>query len=171
MTSIATRSAIIHWRSMLGNPEPVTPDLAFVVDGRVVTWGEVHENRRKRQAERLRRIREAYWPDRAYRLTVAYFDMPLMGGWQAMINDLHGRHSLHSAWIDRDRRYLVSQLMALFPLILPFGGESEQWDRWKPTFAQQFKRRTQDGEPVGVAYLWWDGRTAPRIARARPQGH
>lgn len=51
MTTIITRSALVFWGR---NP---APDVAYVVDGRIITWGEVMDTRRKNQRERLRRKR------------------------------------------------------------------------------------------------------------------
>ena len=135
----------------------------MLVDGKPVTWAEVLENRRIWQRERLRRKREWCVNEvRAYRISVAYFDQDLMGGWQAMIEDWRGRG--YSIWIDRDARRLEPHLMRLFPLILPVGSEHDQWQAWKPAFARQFERRRHDRQPQGVAYFWWDGRDSLRSA-------
>ena len=73
--------------------------------------------------------------------------MTLMGGWQAFIDGLD-----YHVWIDRDRKWSKANLMRLFPVTL-FG-----WEEWKAAFAETYKRRKQDGRPVGVAYLWQRGR-------------
>jgi hypothetical protein len=67
-------------------------------------------------------------------------------------------------WIDRDRRWMIANLMQAFPLASAglAGTECEQWRQWKVAFAWSFERRWQDRWPVGVAYLWWNGRDAPR---------
>lgn len=149
MACLVERSALVAWGR---NP---APDLAYVVgDGRSyrkVTWDEVIEERRKKQSARLRLIREVpEW--RACRVQVAYFDQDLMGGWQAFLTDWRGRGG--DTWIDRDGRWAVGQLMNIFPLVLTLGTEREQWEQWKVAFAGQYARRRQDGEPVGVAYVW-----------------
>jgi len=156
MTSIIMRSALLAW----GKTPP--PELASIVDGRVVTWAEVMERRRKWQRELLQRKREGAPAWRAYRLSVLYFDMDLMGGWQSFIEDFRGRG--WSTWIDRDSRQLKPVLMDLFPLILSGGNK---WEIWKQSFAEQFMRRLHDGRPSGVCNLWWNGRDKPRIAAER----
>lgn len=103
--------------------------------------------RRERQDEILRRKRYTE-PWRAWKLEVAYYDQPLMGGWQAMLIT-YG--TIEREWIDRDRKYYCEEVMRLFPLTL-FG-----WEDWKPEFARRFKRRKQDHRPVGVATIWKRG--------------
>jgi hypothetical protein len=155
MTSIITRSALVFWGR---NP---APDVASVVDGQIITWGEVMDTRRKNQRERLRRKRHVdEW--RAHKLWVAYFGQDLMGGWHAFVEDIRGRD--HRVWIDRDCRHLMPYLMKLFPLVLGLGSERDQWEMWKPEFAASFKRRRQHRQPLGVTALWWDRRHSPRLA-------
>jgi hypothetical protein len=167
MNSIFTRSAVEYWS---GRPAP--PDLAYVeIDHRgkrVITWAQVHAARRERQARRLAMIRDSH-PERAYRICVSYFDQDLMGGWQCMMDDWRGRD--YDVWIDRDRQWFKAKLMKCFPVVLPLGSEYEQWREWKEAFAVQYERRRQDGEPVGVAYIFWDGRGDPRSATCKHVQH
>jgi len=159
MTSIITRSALMTW----GKTVP-PPELAYVVDGQMVTWAQVMARRRQHQAELLRQKRHAI-SQRAYVLRVAYFDQSLMGGWQAMMDDWRGRH--HGIWIDRDCTRLRAPLMRCFPLLLAVGSEDEQWRCWKPEFARCFRRRDQDRQPLGVGFVWWNGRDLPRQIKRR----
>lgn len=124
---------------------------------------EALRERREWQARRLEEKRRVdRW--RAYRLWVAYFDQPLMGGWQAFIGDFRGRRGEH--WIDRDRSWLKPLLMRAYPLLLPFGrDERERFGDWKEAFARAYRRGSQDGRPRGCAYLWWNGRDEPRPIR------
>ena len=121
------------------------------------------ENRRKRQAARLELIRRTV-PRRAYRFSVRYFDMPLMGGWQSALDDWRGQP--YGIWPDRDLRWFRPMIMAAIPLgLLPLGSENDQWAAWKVEFANRFKRRMRDGHPMGVAYIWWrGGHDAPELA-------
>jgi hypothetical protein len=159
MTSIMTRSAVEFYS---GKAAP--PDLAFIEfdtrgDRHIITWAQVHAARRERQARRLAMIRDAHL-ERAYRINVSYYDQWIMGGWQVMMDDWRGRD--YAVWIDRDRQCFKAKLMKCFPLVLPLGSEESQWREWKEAFANQYQRRRQDGQPVGVAYLWWDGRGQPK---------
>ena len=161
MTASISRSALIFYGF---NPAPSVAGMHIDERGqrRLIYWTDVMAERRKRQAERLRRKREDFVKHiHAYRLLVAYYDQDLMGGWQAMIEDWRGRD--FDVWIDRDRKWLRPMLMEVFPVVLPIGCEEKRWEMWKPAFAQQFRRRMQDGEPVGVAYVLWDrsGMPAP----------
>jgi hypothetical protein len=164
VSSIITRKALIAWSTIFGNPVKPVPELAYIVTDyrgrRIVTWSDVLDARRKRQQERLRLVR--YTPEwRAYRVWVAYFDMPLMGGWQAFI-DRGARQC--GGWIDRDRSWLKPVLMRMFPLLLPLGTAGEQWEHWKITFAGRFERRRQDRRPVGVTYVWWNEHEEPQFS-------
>ncbi len=155
MSAIIMRSALVFWGQ---NPPP---ELHHIVDDgrtrRIVTWADVMAARREKQRKRLDMIRRVEEP-RAHRLMVAYFDQDLMGGWHAFIEGIQGRNE-YGTWINRDRSWLIPQLLREFPLVLPFGTEREQWQMWMPAFAQQFKRRTQHGHPVGVQLVWWDNRS------------
>lgn len=159
------RKALVHWGHNPG------PDVAFVHGDRpgeriTTTWAQVMEARRKRQAQRLELIRRSQ-PWQAYRVWVAYYDMTLMGGWQAFIENHRTMH-YYGGWIDRDRRWLKPLLMQTFPLILPLGSEAEQWALWKTAFARQYQRGTHDGRPRGSAFVWWNGRQdPPRTVSAR----
>jgi hypothetical protein len=115
-----------------------------------ITWADVM----KRRCERQRRKRQSpLW--RPWKLWVAYFDQPLMGGWHTFLEDWRGRDS--RVWIDRDRRHIRKSLMGLFPLILPLEDEDSDWRRWQVEFARTYQRRTQHGRPLGVAHVRWDG--------------
>lgn len=165
MTAIITRGWLETWGQ---NP---APDLAYIISDplqgrRVVTWGEVMEDRRKRQGKTLDWKRRPPREVHAYKLWVAYFDQDLMGGWQAFIDGYRG--DWQHAWIDRDRQWLRATLMQAFPLLLPFGEEWRRWEAWKPEFARVYQRRRQDRRPLGVAYVWWDGRYELRPAAPPP---
>lgn len=159
MMSIITRK---FFESMGQNPPK---ELAYVVSDfrgrRMVTWAEVIETRRRNQVECLERKREwGQYPWRAHRLSVAYFNQTFFGGWHAFLEDYRGTD--HRIWIEKEGESLFKPLMEIFPLILPLGSEHEQWEQWKVSFAEQFERRRQDGRPLGVAYIWWNGRDLPR---------
>lgn len=55
-------------------------------------------------------------------------------------------------WVNRDMPYNVERLMELFPMGTLFRTNFHEWMPW---FAAKYKRRRQDGKPVGVAFLWW----------------
>jgi hypothetical protein len=147
--TIITRSALVAWGF---NPDP---DVAYVERDhhgeRVVKVAEVRAARLERQRLTLDRKREVR-PWRAVKLWVAYFDQTLMGGWHAFLENRDGR-----VWIDRDRKHIRERVMELLPVGLPFGDPGRRWEDWKPAFARQFRRRSQDRKPVGVAYLWQRG--------------
>lgn len=167
MTTIITRSALVF------HGHDPAPDVASIVvdhEGRhVVTWSDVMAARRERQAAILqakRAVREV----RAHRVWVAYFDQPLMGGWQAFVEDFRGRYGVWRNWIDRDRRGLIPHLMRLFPLVLRLGRDEREWfDDWKAAFAAEYRAGSHDGRPRGCAFVWWDGRDDLRFA-GRPAG-
>lgn len=155
MTTIITRSALIAW-----GHRPAS-NVASIVDGRVVTWQEVIANRRDWQRKRLQEIHSSgviTW--RPCKLWVAYFDQRLMGGWHAFLEDRTWR-----TWVDRDARSMKSRIMELFPLILPFDDEYEQWHAWKVAFAKAYRKRMQCKKAVGVRYVWQSDRGELRHSR------
>jgi hypothetical protein len=148
LTTIITRKALAHWVG-----QTPAPDVAYVVaedhgSRTVFTWADVHAARRERQRLILYRKREAKsW--RAVRLSVAYFDQDLMGGWQAFLD---GIDRWDHVWIDRDGKSFKEPIMGMFRL-----GLFAEWNDWKIAFAERFERRRQDGKPVGVSFLWKRG--------------
>lgn len=114
---------------------------------RTVTWDEVHDERRKRQAERLRRKREGGVVRRkAIRISVRYFDIEFYRGWHTYIDGIG-----FSIWLrgrEGDER-----LMELFPQpqVLLFGS---RWQDWMVWFASAYQRGTFDSHPRGVIYCW-----------------
>jgi hypothetical protein len=154
------RKAMEFWGK---NPAPNVAAMVSDYPGhyRLITWGDVMENRRKRQAEQLLRIRALESARQEfYRVWVAYFDQSLMGGWQAFI-DSRRTFNHYGNWIDRDRRWLKPMLMEAFPLLLPLGSEHERWEAWKPEFAAQYSRGQQDGRPRGCCFVRWNGKDVP----------
>jgi hypothetical protein len=145
-------TTIIHRSAM---PSRFPPNVAMMIDGQPVTWAQVLEHRREVQDLILRRKREPTWPPYIpWRLSVAYFDQRLMGGWQAFIDNRHER-----LWIDRDCKWLKDGLMELFRFWLPGCGT---WEEWKPLFAQRYGAGTQYGRARGVAIVRWNGKNEPR---------
>lgn len=149
MTVIVTRSAVEFW-----SQGKAPPELAAIVDGRVVTWNDVMRLRREHQQRQLA-AKRCVVPLRACRIRVLYFDQFLMGGWQALIDDWRG--PAFGAWIDRDRPHLMRPILEMFPLLPSSPNIARQWAEWKPVFAQRFARGMQDGRPRGVAHVWWNG--------------
>lgn len=149
MSSTIYRSALVFH----GHNPP--PEVAYVVRDhngrRVFTWADVMAERRARQ-RRILADKLAHCETQAYKVWTAYFGEGLMGGWHAFIERMNG-----PIWIDRDRKWLQEPLMRLFPLQPLF----PDWHEWKIEFARRFKRRRHWKQPVGVAYVWWDGWSAP----------
>ncbi len=142
MTTIITRKGLEHWSG-----RKVPPELALMVDGKIVTWTEVMQNRRARQA-RILAAKRHFEPLRAVVLEVANYGCGLMGGWQTMLYWIGG-----SCWVERDGNYYQSRLMEIFPC----GLLSFSFQTWKKEFAHLYERRRQCGQPVGVAFLWKRG--------------
>lgn len=154
MTTIITRSALIAF-----GRQPA-PEIASIVRDwsgveKVVTWADVMRARHERQARQLRMKRYPARQRRAFKLWVAYFDQTFYGGWHAFLDGV-GNHTPR-CWINKQKPELRRYIMRLIPLTLPLGSDFQQFDDWMIAFAQRFKRRSQDGKPVGVTYLWWDG--------------
>ena len=158
--TIIDRKALLHWGEALGIKRDLPDDLAFIVDDpwrggrKIVTWSEVMENRRDRQAKILRHKRHVE-PWRAVKLWVAYFNQDLFGGWHGFIEDWRGRNG--RIWIDRDGKGFIAQAMEMFPVGLPLGSWRERWEEWKPAFAKKFSRGKHDRKPRGVVFLWKRG--------------
>jgi len=147
-------TAIIHRSALVFHGHNPASNVAYIIvdhpgaERRVVTWEDVMRKRREHQDLILKRRRHVEsW--RAIRLSVSFFDMNLMGGWQAFLDGIDYHQHV---WIDRDMKYATDAIMRLFPM-----GLFDSWHEWKKEFAHRFKRRMQDKRPVGVAFLWQRG--------------
>jgi len=156
MVTIFTRSALVFWGH---NPSPdvhsITTD---PIHGRqIVTWADVMETRRERQAEILRQRRyvERWKP---WRLSVwwspGYTDAYFFGGYHAWF-DRPGKHE----WI----RYGSCELKQLFPLLLPFGNYDQYesrsgWQEWMEAFVKSYPASRKCGHPRGATVVWRRGR-------------
>lgn len=142
MATLITRSFIVN---MGGTPPP---DLAYVLNGRVVTWAEVMVNRRARQARELewrRRDHRGRW--RPLRLSVRYYDMFIMGGWHGY---LHGAAGFEH-WLRYDR--YKAELMKLIPLLPPLL-PADDWGAWLKLFARAYQTGVADRKPCGATTVW-----------------
>ncbi len=151
--AVMNRKAVEYWGGIKAPPELAFVHIDHAHRRRIVTWGDVMTARRERQRRRLE-LKRHVERRRAYKLWVAYFDQELMGGWHAFLEDYRG--DPYRIWVRAD--WLREALMEAFPLVV--GGD--QWQRWKAAFAECFERRRQGRRPLGVAYVWWDGRDTPR---------
>jgi hypothetical protein len=166
MFTIIMRSALVFHGC---NPSPDTARIEIDDRGdrHVITWADVLNDRRESQRKRLAQKRYVE-PWRAVRLTVAYYDQSLMGGWQAMLDDWRGHYAFSSVWIDRDGKGFIANLMRLYPMPQTLFGRND-WGDWKEWFAGKYKRRTQDRKPLGVAMLWKRGYELKLPAKKEPK--
>jgi len=146
VTTIITRSAIKYWS---GQEPP--PELAYRVSTgrghqqlRDVTWAEVMQQRRERQAIQLRWRREGlgHRKMRAVRITARYFDQFFYGGWHVYVDSISFSH-----WIRNGEYGLSRNLMELLPL-------ANTWEEWKPAFANAYPCGEFGGRPRGMVYGW-----------------
>ena len=128
-------------------------DAAAKVNGRYVTWAEVHAIRRKDQKLRMNTIRFTWlhpYPD----ILPAYvwtFLVPgwLFAGWHCYIVTRKESFSV------RDDSTLAVDLMKSIPLgILPM---PEYFNQWMAAFAQKYKRHgVKDPRQSGTLVGWYD---------------
>jgi hypothetical protein len=143
MATLITRSFLEN----MGRTD-LRPDLACIVNGKVVTWADVMRNRRARQARELewrRRDHTGRW--RALRLSVRYYDMFIMGGWHAYLHAAGG----YEYWLRYDR--YKEELMALLPLLPPLL-PADDWHAWLKLFARAYRVGTADRRPRGALTIW-----------------
>ena len=139
-------------------------DVAAIVDGRRVTWREVHANRTKDQQRRIE------WKRRPERRPVVFayvwvFFNPgwLYCGWWCYLVWIEDGQVQRQAVNFRDyRQRLADSLMRAFPLgLLSLGRSEDVFDRWMEAFAEKFPRRKteKDRRRAGVAFVRWDRET------------
>ena len=141
------------------------PEVAAIVNGRVVTWSEVGERKRQMQREELARKRRVEPP----RIVPAYvwtFRVPgwLYAGWHCWVVTRQEQFGVQ--WSDRGRwrkPRLAESIMRAFPLgLLPI---AENFERWMIALAKVRPRRhPRDPRPAGSLVGWYDRKWSGRFA-------
>jgi hypothetical protein len=134
------------------------PDVAYLVDGRPVTWAEVHHARRLDQARCLNRKRQVA-PPRVQPCYVWTFLVPgwLFGGWWCYVVTRRQEQPVEWQTTGRfGRPYgpaLAESIMRAVPLeLFPL---RENWDRWKARLAERHPRHhPRDPRPAGSIVGW-----------------
>lgn len=129
------------------------PELHSIVNGKQVTWAEVHAARKEKQAERLRRVR-ACAVDPIVPCYVWTFLVPgwLYSGWWCYIVTRHDQISVNFRRRDPGLKIM---LMKAIPMgILP---GSENFTEWMAELARRFpRRRATDKRKAGSVIGWYD---------------
>lgn len=142
-------------------------DVAAVVDGRRVTWREVHARRTENQQHCIEwKRRPTRKPTVFAYVWVFYNNTNFYAGWYCYLVWIEDGRVNHQSV--NFRRYgfrdgLAAALMRVFPLgLLPGVGSIEDvFDRWMVAFAKQYSRRKtkRDRRRAGVAFVRWDRET------------
>lgn len=154
MSTIMTRSAVEFW-----GRRKLPKNVAYLVSdgpgGRMkeVTWDEIMDGRREKQANILSHLLAPSSTRRAARLSVQYFDQSLMGGWQCYIDGIGDSEWLRYSEDKKER------LMAVLPMEnqmnLPgMASFAERWSIWKENFATRYQVGVFDGRPRGAVFGW-----------------
>lgn len=139
-------------------------DLAYVINGRRVTWSEVRASRIARQREHLRRVLDVSGADeRAAFVWTFYVPGVIYGGWHLYIRTI-----TESLWL-RNRfpwERLIREIMVAFPSgCLP---SVANFDQWKEAFAKQYPRQGKRREGVAFGFAQFDN---GRIVSFRAANH
>jgi hypothetical protein len=153
-------SAIIHrsFAEHMGLDWP--PDAARKVvyaggRARFVSWAEVHEDRRQRQAQRLAEIRLSSKPDWQPAYVWTFF-IPgwLYHGWHCYVVTWRNRHDPLGVTFRNFREELALSIMQAVPLGLP--AKLEHFERWMPRLAKHHPRKKPRHDPrrAGTVVGW-----------------
>ena len=129
-------------------------DQAAVVNGRPVTWAEVHAARRKWQAEALRRKRDEQTPRIVPALVWAFFSPHwLSHGWWCYV--VTRRESIAVNF-----RGFATELAASIMRSIPLGTfpQEDFFEDWMVEFAKRYPRKKtpSDRRKAGVKIGWYD---------------
>lgn len=151
-----TRKALETWNPEVRAGEiKLPPELAGVSDGKVITWDEVKQRRRKRQKEILAEIRSPYDQIQKKPLYIWVFWCPGISGffkglWTYIVGvgrDYHGGG--HKGQLDG---YLFDEVMRLFPVCNSSFPVSR--NHWEGEFIKKYTRGEWCGRPQGKAPIW-----------------
>lgn len=127
-------------------------DIACVVNGKPVTWAQVHEARRKRQAERLERIRLAEEPIVVPAYVWTFFNKQFIAyyGWYCYVvtrnrQSFGGPTSTIAVNFRGFNTELALSIMQAVPMgLLP---SVENFERWMQLLAKRHPRKKPRGDP------------------------
>ena len=106
-----TRSAAEFWSKQLNQPFTWGKDISHYVNGRYVTYTELLELRKKRQAEHLKQVTEPEPPARrAAQIWVFHVSGFFYGGWH-----LYLRVIGKDEWLKNHNSLLVMSIIRAFP--------------------------------------------------------
>ncbi len=146
-------------------------DVAAVVDGRPVTWREVHTERTAHQQRAIdwKRRSDCRPPVFAYVWVFENASWIYMGWYCYLVYLENGRVQHVSINFRGYRDRLAASLMRAFPLgLLSLGDGDSGFERWMEAFAARYPRRKPryDRRRAGVAFVRFD-REAETVTRVR----
>jgi hypothetical protein len=121
--------------------------------GRPVTWDELHDRRRKRQAERLKNIMRPSEPEIVPCYVWTFFNRQSIPyhGWYCYVISRHFQIGVNFRGFDLD---LATSIMTALPLGML--GIKENFDLWMQAFAEHYPRDKykQDPRKAGSCIGW-----------------
>lgn len=167
MNAIIDRSVYepggLVWLMTGGRCKPLPKDVAYLVSDyrgrREVTWREVMEERRERQAEDLEWNRRESEPAYAPCYVWVFDNGPIIpyGGWWCYIVTRHESRAVNFRGFNAR---LAASLMKNVPCGLQpslMDGEERQFEEWMPLFARQFACRRRGRRREGRLIGWISG--------------
>lgn len=150
-----TRKGLETWNPKIRAGEIILPpEFACVDDGKVYTWDEAKQLRRKRQKDILARKREPYGQIQKKPLYVWVFWCPGISGifeglWTYFVG--LGREYHGGGYKGEVDGYLLDEVMRLFPVCNSFPVSRKQWQE---NFIKKYTRGKHCGRPQGKAPIW-----------------
>lgn len=144
-----TRKGYETWNPQIRNGEIILPpEFACVENGKVYTWYEVIQIRRKRQKDILERKRESYDLIEKKPLYVWVFWCPGIYGcfeglWTYLVGV--GREYHGGGYKGQLDGHLLDDVMRLFPV---------SRNQWQEAFVKRYTRGKHCGRPQGKAIIW-----------------
>ena len=155
-----------------GKCKPLPPNVAYLTRGRwnkmvQVTWDEVMDDRRKRQAERLQRIRQVPEPAVVPCYVWTFFNSSFIyHGWYCYVVSRHFDMSINFRGFRQD---LALSIMSEIPL--GFFPIEENFEAWMEAFAKKHPRPKTKDDPrkAGTCVGWLSERRRFSIERPATQ--
>lgn len=151
-----TRKALETWNPKIRAGEiKLPPEFAGVSDGKVLTWDDVKQRRRKRQKEILARKRSSYDQIQKKPLYVWVFWCPGISGifeglWTYFVGV--GRDYRGNGYKGQVDGHLFDEVMRLFSVRNSLFPVSR--NQWEEEFVKNYTRGEHCGRPQGKAPIW-----------------
>jgi len=150
MSAYMNRKAAMHW-GLNWPPDIACMEPSRMGGNRYVTWTEVHDRQRKRQAERLADIRRIPVPQiQPCYVWTFYNDTWLYGGWYCYVVTRHQHNAVNFQGLDK--KLAISLMTEIAVGVLP---DAANFTSWMEAMTRRYPRRQSKDPRLAGSVIGW----------------